>query len=105
MAAIIIRQNAKATWLTAMAGVCAKACAIVQRAMACAAATIMICAVGAASPAGGRDPQLSCSIAVTAMTLMAAALLQSLRRHLRAHARQRPGPGTRTACSDKPARI
>jgi hypothetical protein len=32
-------------------------------------------------------------IAVTAMTLMAAALLYRLRRHLRTSARHRPGPG------------
>ena len=47
MTALVIR-NAKATWPTAVAGVRVRACDMVQRAMACAAATIIVCAVGVA---------------------------------------------------------
>ena len=61
MAAIVIRHNAKATWLT---GVRASARDMVQRAMAYVATAVMICAVGAA-------------------------LLNSLRRHLCTRARHR----------------
>jgi hypothetical protein len=94
MAAIVIRDNAKATWLTGMVGVRAKACDMVQRAMAHAAATIMICAVGAALlQLVVQILSFPALIAVTAITLMAAALLNSLRRHLRTHARHRSGPG------------
>jgi len=61
MATIVIRQNGKAIWLTGLASLRAKACQIIQRAMAYAAATVLICAAGAA-------------------------LLNSLRRHLRIRA-------------------
>jgi energy-coupling factor transporter ATP-binding protein EcfA2 len=106
MAAIVIRDNAKATWLTGLAGVRAKACDMIQRAMACAAATILICAVAAALVQLAAELlSFPAPIAVTAMTLMAAALLNSLRRHLRTSARHRSGRGTRIACSDKPASI
>ncbi len=104
MAAIVIRDNAKATWLAGLADVRAKACNMIQRAMACAAATILICAVAAALfQLAAELLSFPAPIAVTAMTLMAAALLNSLRRHLRTAARHRSGPGTRIACSDKPA--
>ena len=67
MAAIIVREHAKATGRSGLADVRAKACDMVQRAMAYAAATIMMCAV-------------------------AAVLLNSLRRHLRGcRDHQRPG--------------
>lgn len=94
MTAIVIKENAKATWLADMAGVRAQACDMAQRAMACAAATIMICAVGVALlQLVAQILSFPAPIAVTAMTLMAATLLNSLRRHLRAQARQRSGPG------------
>ena len=94
MAAIVIRANAKATWLTGLAAVRAKACDMVHRAMANAAATIMICAVGAALlQLAAQILSFPAPIAVTAMTLMAAVLLNSLRRHLRTQARHRSGPG------------
>ena len=94
MAAIVIRDNAKATWLTGLAGVRAKACDMIQRAMACVAATILICAVAAALVQLAAELlSFPAPIAVTAMTLMAAALLGSLRRHLRTAARHRSGPG------------
>lgn len=75
MAAIVIRDNAKATWLTGLADVRAKACNMIQRAMACAAATILICAVAAALfQLAAELLSFPAPIAVTAMTLMAAAL-------------------------------
>ena len=93
MTAIVFR-DAKATWPTAVAGVGGRACDLAQRAMACVAATIMVCAVGVAllqlvvQILGFPAP-----IAVTAITFMAAALLNALRRHLRARARRRSGLG------------
>ena len=63
-------------------------------AMACVAATILICAVAAALVQLAAELlSFPAPIAVTAMTLMAAALLGSLRRHLRTAARHRSGPG------------
>ncbi len=94
MAAIVTRDNAKATWLTGQASVRAKACDMIQRAMARAAATILICAAAAALVQLAAELlSFPAPIAVTAMTLMAAALLDSLRRHLRTAARHRSGPG------------
>jgi hypothetical protein len=82
--AAIIREDATATWPTGMAGVRATACDIVARAMARAAATIIIGAVGAALlQLAAQILSFPAPIAVTAMTLMAASLLTSLRRHLR----------------------
>ena len=82
MAAIVIRENAKATGLTGRAGVRAKARTMVQRAMAYAAATIMMCAVAAVLfQLVVQILSFPVPIAVTAMTLMAAVLLNSLRRH------------------------
>ena len=93
MAVIVIRKNAKATWLTGVAALGAKTCDLVRRGMAYAAATVLICAVGAvlvqlvvqilAFPA---------PIAATAITLIAAALLHSLLRHLNTQAGRRYGP-------------
>ena len=94
MAAIVIRDNATATWLSGLAGVRAKARDMGQRAIACAAATILICAVAAALVQLAAELlSFPAPIAVTAMTLMAAALLNSLCRHLRTPARYRPGRG------------
>jgi hypothetical protein len=94
MAAIVIRGNAKARWLAGLAGVRATACDMGQRAMACAAATILIGAVAAAlAQLAAELLGFPAPIAVTAMTLMAAALLTSLCRHLRTSARHRSGPG------------
>jgi hypothetical protein len=77
-----------------MARVRAKACGMVQRAMAYVAATIMICAIGAALfQLLAQILSFPAPIAVTAITLMTAALLNSLRRHLRTQARRRSGPG------------
>ena len=94
MAVIVIRDNAKATWLSGLAGARAKAYHMGQRAMAGAAATILICAVVAALVQLAAElVSFPAPIAVTAMTLMAAALLNSLCRHLRTSARHRSGPG------------
>ena len=94
MIAIVIREDAKATWPTGMAGVRVRACDMVHRAMACAAATIMVCAVGVALlQLVAQILSFPAPIAVTAITLMAAALLNSLRSRLRAHARHRSGLG------------
>ena len=94
MAATVIRDNATATWLTGLAGVRPKAYDMGQRAMACAAATILICAVAAALVQLAAELlSFPVPIAVTAMTLMAAARLVSLRRHQRTSAHRRSGPG------------
>jgi hypothetical protein len=90
MTAIVIREDANAPWSTGMADVRVRACDMVQRAMACAAATIMVCAVGVALlQLVAQILSFPAPIAVTAITLMAAVLLNSLRRRLRAHARHR----------------
>jgi hypothetical protein len=84
MAAIVIRKNAKATWLAGLAAVRAKACDLGQRALACVAATVMICAVGAALlQLVAQILSFPTPVAVIAITLMAAAMLNWLRRHLR----------------------
>jgi hypothetical protein len=90
MAAVVIRENAKATWLAGIATLRAKACHIVQRGMAYAAATVLICAVGAALlQLVVQILSFSVPIAATAITLMAAALLHSLLGHLRTQAGRR----------------
>jgi len=105
MAGIVIRENATVTWLTGTAGLRAKACEMVKRGTAYAAAAVMICAVGAALlQLVGQILSFPTPIAVTVITLIAAALLNSLRRHLRTQARHRYGPRNRIASSDKPAR-
>jgi len=94
MAVIIIRDHTAQTWLTGLAGVRAKAYDMGQRAMTCAAATILIGAVTAALVQLAAELlSFPAPIAVTAMTLMAAALLTSLCRHRRTPARHRSGPG------------
>ena len=94
MAVIVIRDNAKPTWLAGMVGVCARARDMVQRAIAWAAAMILICAVGAALlQLAAQMLSFPAPIAVAAMTLLAAALLNSLRRYVRTQARHRRGPG------------
>ena len=94
MAVIIIRDNAAQTWLSGLAGVRAKAYGMVRRAVACAAATILVCAVVAALvQLAAEFLSFPAPIAVTAMTLMAAVLLTSLCRHLSTSARHRSGRG------------
>jgi len=94
MAVIVIRGNAKATWLTGLASLRAQASGVVRRAMARAAAAVMVCAVGAVLiQLVAQMLSFSAPIAVTGITVMAAALLNSLRRHLRARAGHQYGPG------------
>jgi hypothetical protein len=94
MAAIVIRENAKATWLTGVASVRAKGCDMVRRAVDYAAAAVMICAVGTALlQLVVQIASFPSPVAVTAFTLIAVTLFQSLRRHRRARARHRHGPG------------
>jgi len=93
MAVIVIRENAKATWLTGVAALGAKTRDIVRRGMAYAAATVLICAVGAALvQLVAQLLSFSAPIAATAITLIAMALLHSLLRHLRPQAGRRYGP-------------
>jgi cobalamin synthase len=82
MAVIVFGQDAKA-WRTGVAGVRAKARGMVQRAMAYAAGAVLICAVGAALvQLVAEILGFPAPIAVTAITLIAVALLRSLHRHL-----------------------
>jgi hypothetical protein len=89
MAAIAISDKAKTARLTGITGVRAKAREMVRRALGCAAATVLACAVGAALFQLVAELVVSfpAPIAVTAITVIAAALLNSLRRHIRT----RPG--------------
>lgn len=113
MAAIVIRGNTNAAALAGVVGLRAKACRMVQRAMAYAAAAVMVCAVGAALlQLVAQMLSFPAPIAVTGITVMAVAVLNSLRRHLRTRADQPFGPGTRIASpgtriasGGKPARI
>ena len=106
MTAIVIRGNTKATWLTGLAGLRAKASGVVRRAMACAAAAAMVGAAGAALiQLVAQLLSFSAPIAVTGITVMAAALLNSLRWALRTRAGHRRARGTGMASSGKPGRI
>ena len=90
MAAIVIRGNARLTWLTGLASLRAKAWDMARRATAYAAAAVLACAVGAALlQLAAQILSFSAPIAATGLTVMAAALLNSLRRHLRTRARPR----------------
>jgi hypothetical protein len=90
MAAIVIRGTGKPAWLTGLASVRAAACGMAQRAMACAAGAVMVCAIGAAlAQLAVQIVSFPAPVAVTGLTVIAAALLNSLRRHLRARARHR----------------
>ena len=94
MAVIVIRGNAKAAWLPGMAGVRATAGGMVRRAVDYAAAAVMICAVGAALlQLAAQIASFPAAVAVTAFTLMAGAVLGSLRKHRRTRARYPHGPG------------
>jgi hypothetical protein len=104
MAVIVIRQDAKAAWLTGIAGVRAKARGMVRRAMDCAAAAVLVCAVVAALlQLVAELVSFPAPIAVTAITVIAAALLNSLRRRIRTQPRHWPGPGNRQSAQHKPA--
>ena len=84
MAAIVIGENAKAAWFTGIAGVRTKTREMVRRAMDYAAATVLICAVSAALlQLVAELLSFPAPIAATAITVVAAALLNSLRRDIR----------------------
>ena len=90
MATIAINKNTRSTWLAGLVGLRAKAREMARRAMAYAASTVLICAVGAAlAQLVAQILTFPVPIAVTAMTLLAAALLTTLGRHLRTQARRR----------------
>jgi membrane protein implicated in regulation of membrane protease activity len=92
MAAIVIKGNAKPTGFAGMAGLRAKACGMVQRAMACTAAAVLVCAAGAALlQLVVQMLNFPAPIAVTGITVMAVTLLNSLRRYLRTRATGKAG--------------
>jgi hypothetical protein len=64
-----------------------------QRGLFCAAAAVMVCAIGAALlQLAILIFSFSSPLAITAITLVAMVLLHSLRRRIRASARHRFGP-------------
>ena len=66
---------------------------MLQRGLACAAATVMICAIGMALlQLALLILSFSPPVAVTVITLITAILLNSLRRRLRSMTRHRLGP-------------
>ena len=84
MAAIAIMKNAKPTWFAGLAGVGAKARDMGRRGLAYAAAAVMICAVGVALlQLVVQLLSFPAPVAGTAIALMAGAVLNWLRRHLR----------------------
>jgi hypothetical protein len=104
MTAIIIRQNTKAAWLTGIAGVRAKAREMVRRAMDRAAAAVLICAVGVALlQLVAELLSFPAPIAVTAITVIAVALLNSLRRHILTRSGHWRSPGSPHSAQRKPA--
>jgi hypothetical protein len=106
MAAIMIRTHARATWLARLVKVCAKAYQQAQRGMACVAAAILICAVGAAlAELAAQLLSISVPAGVAAITVLAAAVLRSLRRARTARTGAGTGPATRRVPGRKPRRI
>ena len=66
---------------------------MLQRGLFCAAAAVMVCAIGAALlQLAILIFSVSSPLAITAAVLVAVALLHSLRRRIRASARHRFGP-------------
>ena len=79
---------------------------MLQRGLDYAAATVIICAVGAALLVLAAEIlSFSSPVADTAAALGAAVLLNSLRRRIPARARHRSGPKTRIGSGGTPARI
>jgi membrane protein implicated in regulation of membrane protease activity len=92
MATIVFRPNAPAARHVGPAGLRATVAELARRATACAAAAVMICAVGAALlQLAAQVLSFPAPVAVTAIALLAVTLLYSLRRHLRAQALRRYG--------------
>ena len=72
-----------------------------QRGMFCAAAAVMVCAIGAALlQLAALIVSFSSPVAITVITLVALLLLNSLRRRIRA-AKHGFDPKIRTACTAK----
>jgi hypothetical protein len=66
---------------------------MVQRGLFCAAASVMVCAIGAALlQLAVLILSFSSPVAITVITLAAVVLLNSLRRRIRATAKHRFGP-------------
>jgi hypothetical protein len=96
MAVIVIRGNARAPGLSGLAGVRARARDMARRAMAYAAAAVMICAVGAALfQLAAEIVSFPAPIAAAGITVITAALLRGLYRCLRTRARYRDRPAGR----------
>jgi CHASE2 domain-containing sensor protein len=96
MAVIVIRGNARAAWLTGLGRLGARARDMARRALACAAAAVLIGAVGAALlQLAVEIVSFPAPIAVAGITMITAALLNVLCRGLRARARHRDGPASR----------
>ena len=96
MAVIVIRGTARSAWLTGLASVCARARDLARRAMACAAAAVMICAVGAALlQLAVEIVSFPAPVAAAGITVLSAVLLHLLCQCLRARARHRGGPAAR----------
>lgn len=84
MAVIAIGGHAKATGLTGLASLRAKGFGVARRAVAFAAAAVLVGAVGAALlQLAVQVLSFPVPVAVIGMTVMAAGLLGSLRGHLR----------------------
>jgi len=94
MAAIGIRGTARVAWLTGLTSLRARAWDMARRATGYVAAGVMVCAVGAALlQLAAEILSFSAPIAVTGITVMTAALLNSLRRRV-----SNPKTFARTAC-------
>jgi hypothetical protein len=106
MAAIMIRTHARATWLARLIKVRAKAYQQARRAMVCVAAAILICAVGAAlAELAAQLLSICVPAGVSAVTVLAAAVLRSLRRARTARTGAGSGLVTRGVPGRKPRRI
>jgi hypothetical protein len=96
MAVIVIRGNATAAGRPGLARVCARARDLARRALACAAAAVMIGAVAAALlQLAAEIMSFPAPVAAAGITVLTAALLNVLCRGLRARARHRDGPAGR----------
>jgi hypothetical protein len=93
MTAVVIEGNAKPRGLAGIAGLRATACGMVHRVTAYTAAAVMVCA--ALLQLAIQMLSFPAPVAVTGITVMAAALLNSLRRYLRTRPRHRYGPRNR----------
>ena len=98
MAAIMIGAHARATWRASVAAARAKAYQRAQRGVECAAAAILICAAGAALAELAAEMLSICVPAgAAALTVLAAAVLRSLRRARTVRTRAGTGRATRGA--------